>query len=84
VGELLFLYGCDTGDLYGMLKGPFEITAIKHRSDTGVTFFIGACFPGQSSLRPTQGIFVVEFLRDQQLYRLAGEPLSTIIEEEPV
>lgn len=83
-GEILYLHSCDTGELYGTLRGSFMIGEIKHQSDTGVSFFIDACFPGQSTLRPTQGHFLVEFARDQLLYRLAGEPLTQIIEEEPV
>jgi hypothetical protein len=83
-GETLYLYHCDTGDRYGVLSGPFEITEIKHQSDMTVSFFIGSIFPGQSTLRPTQGLFLVEFKRDELLHRLAGEPLRFLIQEEPV
>lgn len=83
-GEVLYLFGCDTGDLYGVLRGAFVITEVKHQSDTGVSFFLRHQFI--DSDHPWSGpkrSYLVEFARGQKLYRLAGTPVSFVIEEPP-
>lgn len=84
-GQVLYLVGCDTGrNMYGVLRGAFMITEVKHQSDTGVSFFLRHQFVGtnQPWAGPSRS-YLVEFARTQKLYRLSGPPVSFIIEEGP-
>jgi len=80
-GEVLYLYGCDTGDLYGVLRGAFWIAEIKYQSDTGVSFFLHQVFPREP--KANTRTYLVEFARDQVLTRLSGPTPSYLIEEAP-
>lgn len=83
-GEVLYLVCCDTGDLYGVLRGAFLITEVKHQSDTGVSFFLRHQFvdPDNPWSGPKRS-YLVEFARGQKLYRLVGTPVTFVIEETP-
>jgi hypothetical protein len=91
VGEVLLLNCCDTGDLYGVLRGAFIIREIKHQSDTGVSFFLGPQFPrlhgntegGYQPYTQEQRSYLLEFARGQILQRLSGAPVTCLIEEAP-
>jgi len=84
-GEVLYLFGCDTGpELYGVLRGAFVITEKKHQSDTGVSFFLRHQYvqPNKPWSGPGRS-YLVEFARDQLLYRLSGTPVTFVIRELP-
>lgn len=84
VGETLYLYGCDTGDLYGLLCGAFRIDEIKNQSDTGVSFFLEPWEAGVGGVKKYHSrTYLVEFARTARLTRIRGAAVTYMIEETP-
>lgn len=78
VGEWLFLFDCKDSTHDVTYRGAYEIREIKWQTESTVTFYCAGVTPLQSSTTWA----MVEFLRDQEVHRIAGEPLGYIIHEE--
>lgn len=75
-GEWLYLTNCHSS-YYGRMQGCYFISEIKKMSDEGRTFILRGV-EGKS----THNYAVLEFRFTTELYRLAGEPLGYIIQED--
>lgn len=76
VGEWLFLFGATCPITGRTFRGAYEISEIKRMSDTTLTFML------DGTAASSHEWATVEFLRDQEVHRIAGEPLGFIIHEE--
>lgn len=76
VGEWLFLFDCE--DTHNGLthRGSYQIGEIKRRTESTLTFM---CAGAEGS---STNWAVLEFPREQEIHRIAGEPLAFIIRED--
>jgi hypothetical protein len=77
VGEWLFLFNCHDSMSGLTHRGTYQIREIKRQTESTVTFICDG-----TGVHSSTSWALVEFLRDQEVHRLAGEPLSYIIREE--
>jgi hypothetical protein len=97
VGEWLYLFECYDAYDGKTLRGPYLITEVKHHTESTVTFmtkpirhvYFGQVYSGIDTVvaNSPHGTYVAhghrmfEFSRDAELHRLAGEPVTFVVQE---
>jgi hypothetical protein len=77
VGECLFLFDCVDPFNGFTYRGSYQIREIKHLTESTVTFICDG-----TGLHSSTTWACIEFQRDQEVHRIAGEPLGYIIRED--